>query len=202
MANTYFQYKSITQLYRKYREVYDLLEDSEGVLDEEIEIKLREIQDSEEELGWDILQMIDALELEHKQNKERKANLDKKNKSIENSISYLETFMKQLVTKIGDPNNSGNKAKKFGERNITVRRYFEYKVDDEQFKDERFLRYSLKGKYPAAYAKRLEEYALKNNFEASLEKVVLKAELNEHIKETGILPEGVDQIKKESLIKK
>lgn len=202
MNNTYFQYKSFTELFRKYKEVWEMLEENGGEETEEISIKLQELEDDNQQLGWDILQMIDTLELEIKQNKERKANLDKKNKSIENSISYLETFMKSLVTKIGEPNTTGNKAKKFGERNITVRRYFEYKVDDETFKDPRFLRYSLKGKYPEAYAKRLEEYALKNNLEASLEKVVLKAELNEYIKESGILPDGVDQIKKESLIKK
>lgn len=202
MNNTYFQYKSFTELFRKYKEVWEMLEDNGGEETEEIAIKLQELEDDNQQLGWDILQMIDTLELEIKQHKERKANLDKKIKSTENSISYLETFMKQLVTKIGDPNGSGNKAKKFGERNITVNRYIEYKVDEEAFKDERFLRYSLKGKYPEAYAKRMEEYAKKFNLEASLEKVVLKAELNKFIKENGELPEGVDQIKKESLIKK
>lgn len=200
MNNTYFKYKSLTELFRKYAEVWEMLEENGGEETEEIAIKLQELEDDGEELGWDVLQMIDALESEIEENKKRKDNLDKKNKTLANSVSYLETFMKSLINKSGTPNKSGNKAKKFGERNITVKRSINYEVT-ENFDDKRFIRYSLKGKYPEAYAKRMAEYAEKYGMSAELDKVILKKELNDFIKESDVLPEGVNQVKKESLLK-
>lgn len=201
MSNTYFQYKSFHELYKKYEEVFSMLEENGGEETKEIEIKLKELEDDYKQLGWDVLQMIDSLETEIELNKVRKKKLDEKNKVHENSIKYLSEIMKSIIKQNGKLNDSGNKGDKFGERSITVTRSVGYEVEPE-FNDNRFIRYSLKGKLEKGYADQIASYLAKYGQEASLDKIVLKEELNKYLKTSEEIPEGVVQVKKENLLRK
>lgn len=200
MNNTFFQYKSITELFRKYQLIYELLEESEGILDEEIEIKLREIQEDEDELGYDLIQMIDGLEIEKEQNKKRIEHLKKKNNTLDNSVNYLESVLKQIVNKRGIPSEkSGNKQKKFSDRNVTVNRTINYEVEDSFFHKD-YVKFEIDGKLNKEHADRIQTFLTQHGEDAIMKRTVLKRELNEYLKNVDELPDGVIQVKKENLI--
>ena len=198
--NTYFQYSSLNELIIKYREIFQMLEDGEGEITDELAIKLKETEDNFELLGWEVLQIVDTIVKEKKLNEERIKNLKAKNDSYDKQAEYLNTFMKTLVKEIGKVNPNANKNFKFGERSLTVSRGIRYEVT-EDFKDERFIRYTLKGKLDPAYAKRIENFLKAKGEDPVMEKVILKAELNETLK-SGEIIEGVEEVKTETLIKK
>lgn len=199
MNNTYFQYKSFSELLKQYSEVFKLLEDSEGELTEEIEIKLKEAEENNDVLSYDILNIVDNLEKEKKLNKERIDNLTKKNKSFDNQIEHLEGIVKSLVKQKNKLNDSGNFTNKVGERSLTVKKYLTYEVTPE-FKDPRFIKYSV-SKIDPDHFQRVEKYFKDRNIEVKVDKTILKEELNKYLKDND-MPEGVEQIKKESLLKK
>lgn len=198
--NTYFQYLSLNQLITKYREIFQMLEEGEGEITDELAIKLKETEDNFELLGWEVLQIIDTIVKQKKLNEERIKNLKAKNDSIDKQAEYLNGFMKTLVKEIGKVNPNANKNFKFGERSITVSKGVKYEVTDD-FKDNRFIRYTLKDKLDPSHAKRIENFLKGKGEDPVMEKVILKAELNEVLK-SGEIIDGIEEVKTETLIKK
>lgn len=199
MKNSYFQYLSTSQLILKYREAIELLqeelENNGGEITSEIENKFKEIEEDGETLAWEILQLQDGIENDIKTNKERIKKLERLNVSLGKQDGYLDSLLSILIKENGKLNNSANFALKLGERNLTLQKKISYDVGDN-FSDSTFIRYSVKGKITEENAKRIETFLHQKGEDGILEKQVLKRELASHIKETGILPDDVEQIVK------
>lgn len=199
MNNSYFQYLETSKLLFKYREAIELLqeelENNGGELTNEIENKFKGIEDDGEQLAWEILQLQDAIDSEIKTNKERIERIEKLNVSLGKQDEYLNSLLSILIKENGKLNNSANFALKLGERNLTLQKKISYDVGDN-FSNPDFIRYSVKGKITEGNAKRIETFLHQKGEDGILEKQVLKRELASHIKETGILPDDVEQIVK------
>lgn len=205
MNNSYFQYLETSKLLFKYREAIELLqeelENNGGELTNEIEESFKQIEEDGELLAWEILQLQDAIDSEIKTNKERIERIEKLNISLGKQDGYLDSLLSILIKENGKLNNSANFALKLGERNLTLQKKISYDVGDN-FSDSTFIRYSVKGKITEENAKRIETFLHQKGEEGVLEKQILKRELASHIKETGILPDDVEQVTKQFISKR
>lgn len=205
MNNSYFQYLETSKLLFKYREAIELLqeelENNGGELTKEIENSFKQIEEDGEQLAWEILQLQDGIENDIKTNKERIKKLERLNDSLEKQDEYLDKLLSILIKENGKLNNSANFALKLGERNLTLQKKISYNVG-ENFNNPDFVRYSVTGKITEENAKRIETFLHQKGEEGVLEKQILKRELASHIKETGILPDDVEQIVKTFISKR
>lgn len=205
MNNSYFKYLSTSQLILKYREAIELLqqelENNGGEITKEVEDSFKQIEQDGKTLAWEILQLQDGIENEVKTNKDRIENLEKLNASLNKQDKYLDGLLSVLIKENGKLNQSANHALKVGERNLTLQKNISYEVLPE-FNDSKFIRYSLKGKITEENAKRIETFLQQKGEEGILEKQILKKELNSYIKETEEIPEGVNQVIKQTVYKR
>lgn len=192
----YYKYLESRQLYRKYQELYNKIEEEDGVLDEETEIILYQIEDDISILLWELLQIIDNFDSEKKVNKERVKNLERINASIERQTEFIKKFVQTLVKKKGELNKSKNRNTKVGERSVTVVKSKVYNVN-ENFSDKRFIKFNI-NKIPAEYMERVENFFKQRDVEISSEKIILKKELNQALKEGEVI-EGVEEEDKEHI---
>lgn len=196
--NTHFAYDDLYTLSKKYAEVFDLLSENGGEIDEEIEIKLYESEEDFEKLAWEVMQIMEHLDNEVKLNKKRIEGIESKNKSLVNQETYLKKFLQDLIKQKGKANRSGNRNMKLGERSLTVGNKTSIEVTDE-FTDDAYIRYEIKNKITGEFAKRIETFLVQKGQEANLEKVILKKELAADLK-AGKIVKGVVENNKEYLM--
>ena len=196
MNNNYFQYLSYHELLKKYNSVFELLNESEGILDDEILVKLQEIEDHVETLGFDLLNIIDNLENEKELNKKRVANIEKKNKSIDGQVEYLKKFLQTIIKKKGEITKSNGKNLKLGERSLTVSPKINYELSPD-FNDSKFIKYNL-SKISPDYIDRIKLFLEQRNETPELERIILKKEINAAMK-NGEIIEGIIEVPGETL---
>ena len=196
MNNNYFHYLSYNSLLKKYKEVFDLLEFTEGVLDEEIAIKLQEAEDNMEILAWDLINIIDNIKKEKTLNNNRIENLNKVNNSLDGQIDYLKLFLQNIIKQKGKLNKNDNPNLKLGERSLTVSKKSVNEID-ESFDDKRFVKYNI-SKVSSEFFDRINTFLTQRGEPPKVEKVLLKAEINDAIK-NGEKIEGVTTKEKDQL---
>lgn len=197
MNNNYFHYLSYNSLLKKYSDAFSLLEESEGEITPEIEIKLKEAEDNLEILGYDVLNLIDNIENEQQLNIKRIENLKKQNNSFDNQIEYLKKFLQNIIKQKGKFNeNKNNTNLKLGERSITVSKK-SYNEIQSSFSDKRFIKYNI-SKVSSEFFDRINTFLIQRGETPKIEEILLKEELNKAIK-NGEKIEGVITKEKDQL---
>lgn len=199
MSNTYWLYRDLIELSQKYKSVYEKIEEQEGVLDEEIENSLIEVESDYEILATDVINLINNLEdTKIGRNREIKR-LQDKNTSVDNQVEFLKKFLITIVKSKGVANKSSNLNYKFNDYSLTVSKRTNYEIG-EDFNDPRFIREVIEEKLPAEEAHMVKVFLKKRlNIDPKVKQVVLKEELNRECKENGLVI-GVTEREKENLI--
>ena len=199
MSNTYWLYRDLVELSQKYKSVYEKIEEQEGVLDEEIENSLIEVESDYEILATDVINLINNLEdTKIGRNREIKR-LQDKNTSVDNQVEFLRKFLITIVKSKGVANKSSNLNYKFNDYSLTVSKRTNYEIG-EDFNDPRFIREVIEEKLPAEESNMIKVFLKKRlNIDPKVKQVVLKDELNRECKENGLV-EGVLEKKKESIL--
>ena len=199
MSNTYWLYRDLVELSQKYKSVYEKIEEQEGVLDEEIENSLIEVESDYEILATDVINLINNLEdTKIGRNREIKR-LQDKNTSVDNQVEFLKKFLITIVKSKGVANKSSNLNYTFNDYSLTVSKRTNYEIG-EDFNDPRFIREVIEEKLPAEESNMIKVFLKKRlNINPKVKQVVLKDELNRECKENGLV-EGVLEKKKESIL--
>lgn len=199
MNNTYWLYRDLVELSQKYKSVYEKIEEQEGVLDEEIENSLIEVESDYEILATDVINLINNLEdTKIGRNREIKR-LQDKNTSVDNQVEFLRKFLITIVKSKGVANKSSNLNYKFNDYSLTVSKRTNYEIG-EDFNDPRFIREVIEEKLPAEESNMIKVFLKKRlNIDPKVKQVVLKDELNRECKENGLV-EGVLEKEKESIL--
>lgn len=199
MSNTYWLYRDLVELSQKYKSVYEKIEEQEGVLDEEIENSLIEVESDYEILATDVINLINNLEdTKIGRNREIKR-LQDKNTSVDNQVEFLRKFLITIVKSKGVANKSSNLNYKFNDYSLTVSKRTNYEIG-EDFNDPRFIREVIEEKLPAEESNMIKVFLKKRlNIDPKVKQVVLKDELNRECKENGLV-EGVLEKEKESIL--